>query len=103
MTVMALAGAGDNIVSSKNVHGGTFHFFKGLEKQMNIKVHFIDSDDPAKYEESINNQTKMIFIESISNPQYAVPDFDGLANVAHRHGLPLVVSSNPVLTSWKHF
>ncbi|KAJ5100225.1 homocysteine synthase CysD [Penicillium angulare] len=79
MTISALAHAGDNIVSTTNLYGGTYNQFKG--------------DDPADIAKAIDEKTKAIYVESIGNPRYNVPDFEAIAKVAHDNGIPLVVDN----------
>ncbi|GKZ27570.1 sulfhydrylase-like protein lolC1 [Aspergillus brasiliensis] len=90
MTLMALAGVGDNIVASSTVHGGTYHQFKVLAPQLGIECRFVDSNDPDEFRRRVDARTKFLFVESISNPRYTVPDFAALATVAHANGIPLV-------------
>lgn len=88
---MALAGTGDNFVSSFHVHGGTFHQFSVLAKQMGIECRFIKSEDPQAYADAVDERTKFVWIETISNPGNVIPDFEELAKVARENGLPLIV------------
>ncbi|KAK2873486.1 hypothetical protein FQN49_002323 [Arthroderma sp. PD_2] len=90
MTLMALAKVGDNIVSASTVHGGTYHQFKVLAHQLGIECRFVSTNDPEDYRAKLDSKTKFIFVESISNPKYSVPDFEALADIAHSHGIPLI-------------
>ncbi|KAK4862763.1 hypothetical protein LT330_002896 [Penicillium expansum] len=90
LTMMALAGTGDNFVSSFHVHGGTFHQFSVLAKQMGIECRFIKSEDPQAYADAVDERTKFVWIETISNPGNVIPDFEELAKVARENGLPLI-------------
>ncbi|KAK1139476.1 Homocysteine/cysteine synthase [Aspergillus melleus] len=90
MTLMALAGLGDNIVASSTVHGGTFHQFKVLAPQLGIECRFVSSNDPEDFRAQIDSRTKFLFVESISNPKYEVPDFETLAEIAHSNGIVLI-------------
>ncbi|KAM5465228.1 Homocysteine/cysteine synthase [Microsporum audouinii] len=90
MTLMALAKVGDNIVASSTVHGGTYHQFKSLAPQLGIECRFVSSNEPEDFRALLDSQTKFIFVESISNPKYTVPDFEALAEIAHSHGIPLI-------------
>jgi O-acetylhomoserine/O-acetylserine sulfhydrylase len=92
MTIAALAGAGDNIVSTSNLYGGTYNQLKVLLPRFGVKTKFIEGDNPEDFAAAIDDRTKAIYIESIGNPRYNVPDFAGLAKVAHEKGVPLVVS-----------
>ena len=93
LALTTLAGAGDNIVSSSKLYGGTYNLFKVTLPRLGIETRFTDSDDPAEFEALIDEQTKAVYIETVGNPRLNVPDFEVLAAVAHRHGVPLVVDS----------
>ncbi|KAJ8689134.1 Homocysteine/cysteine synthase [Pleurotus ostreatus] len=93
LAISALAGSGDNIVSSSFLYGGTYNQFKVTFKKFGIGVKWVTENDPAAYEAAIDENTKAIFIESIANPKYVVADIPALAEVAHKHGIPLVVDN----------
>jgi O-acetylhomoserine/O-acetylserine sulfhydrylase len=93
MTLMALAAVGDNIVSASSVHGGTYHLFKALGPQIGIECRFISDTNPASFEAKIDSKTKFIFVETVSNPKYDVPDISPLAKIAHDHGIPFIVDN----------
>jgi O-acetylhomoserine/O-acetylserine sulfhydrylase len=95
MTILALAGSGDNFVSSFHVHAGTFHQFGTLAKQMAIECRFVKSKNPADFAAAIDEKTKFVWVESISNPGDVVLDFEALSLVRHAKGLPLIVRLNP--------
>ena len=84
---------GDNFVSSAHLYGGTYNQFKVSFKRIGVEVRFADVDDPASFENRIDDKTKAIYIESIGNPKYNIPDFEAIAKVAHDHGVPLVVDN----------
>jgi hypothetical protein len=92
MVFAALAHAGDNIVSTTNLYGGTYNQLKVLLPRLGIKTKFVEGDKAADFEKAIDENTKAIYVESIGNPRYNVPDFEAIAAVAHKHGVPLVVS-----------
>lgn len=92
MTIAALAHAGDNIVSTSNLYGGTYNQFKVLFPRLGITTKFVDGDNPEELAAAIDDKTKAIFIESIGNPKYNVPDFEAIAKLAHEKGVPVVVS-----------
>ncbi|NNF68115.1 MAG: aminotransferase class I/II-fold pyridoxal phosphate-dependent enzyme, partial [Gammaproteobacteria bacterium] len=99
-TLQTLARAGENIVSVNQLYGGTYNFFAHTLPTMGIDVRFAPGDDLAALEAHIDDQTRLIFCESIGNPAGNIVDIEGLAAVAHRHGLPLVVDNTvatPVL------
>jgi len=85
--------SGDNFVSSPNLYGGTYNQFKVSFKKLGIEARFASSESVADYEKRIDENTKAIYCETISNPSYQVPDFDGLAALAKKHDLPLVVDN----------
>ncbi len=85
--------AGDNLVSSSYLYGGTYNQFKVNFKRLGINVKFADGNDPASFEKLIDEDTKALYVESISNPQFVVPDFEALAKIAHKHNIPLVVDN----------
>jgi len=85
--------AGDNFVSSPNLYGGTYNQFKVAFKRLGIEVRFTEGEDPADYEKLIDENTKAVYCETISNPRFNVPDFDGLAAVAKKHDLPFIVDN----------
>ena len=85
--------AGENIVSSSRLYGGTYNQFKVTFKRLGIDVHFVDSDDPEDFKKQFNEKTKALYVETIGNPRLDVPDIAGLAKVAHAHGIPRVVDN----------
>ncbi len=85
--------AGDNFVSSSNLYGGTYNQFKVAFKRLGIDVRFTSGEAPADYEKLIDKNTKAIYCETISNPRFNVPDFEGLAALARRHDIPLIVDN----------
>lgn len=93
MAISALAHAGDNIVSTSNLYGGTYNQFKVFLPRFGVKVKFIKGDEPADIAAAIDEKTKAVYIESIGDPRYNVPDFEGIAKVAHDAGIPLIVDN----------
>lgn len=93
MTIATIARAGDNIISSSNLYGGTYNQLKVLFPRLGVKTTFVKSDDPAEFAAAIDDKTRAIYIESIGNPRYSVADIEALAKVAHDHGLPLIVDN----------
>jgi O-acetylhomoserine/O-acetylserine sulfhydrylase len=85
--------AGDNIVSTSYLYGGTYNQFKVAFPRMGVKVKFVDGDDPAEFEKLIDAKTKALYVESIGNPRFNIPDFEALASAAHQHGIPLIVDN----------
>ncbi|KAJ5665343.1 Pyridoxal phosphate-dependent transferase major region subdomain 2 [Penicillium maclennaniae] len=93
MTISALAHAGDNIVSTSNLYGGTYNQFKVMLPRLGITTKFVNGDDPADIRDAIDEKTKLVYVETIGNPRYNVPDFEAIAQVAHEKGIPLVVDN----------
>lgn len=85
--------AGDNFVSTSFVYGGTYNQFKVQFKRLGIKVKFVNGDEPADFERAIDANTKAIYLETIGNPEFNVPDFDAIAAIAKKHDIPLVVDN----------
>lgn len=97
--IQTIAEAGDNIVSSTALYGGTYNLFAHTLPQYGIATRFADHRDPASFEPLIDERTKAIFVESIGNPQGNITDIAAVAAVAHRHGIPLIVD-NTVASPW---
>jgi O-acetylhomoserine (thiol)-lyase len=92
--------AGDEIVSGSNLYGGTFTMFNDILPQFGYRTRFVDANDPEAFAAAINDQTKALFCETLSNPACDVTDIEAVADVAHAHGLPLIVDATfttPVL------
>ncbi|MGY8827110.1 MAG: O-acetylhomoserine aminocarboxypropyltransferase/cysteine synthase family protein [Candidatus Latescibacterota bacterium] len=88
-----LCQAGDEIVSANNLYGGTYTQFNDILPQFNINTTFVDPKDPENFAKAITPKTKLIFCETVGNPALDVVDIEAIAEVAHAHGLPLVVDS----------
>lgn len=94
LSIITLAKAGDNIVSTPNLYGGTYNQFKVTLPRLGIDVKFVDEhDSPEAFDAAIDSDTKAIYLESIGNPRGNVPDFEGIAAVAQKHGIALVVDN----------
>ncbi|WP_449277859.1 bifunctional o-acetylhomoserine/o-acetylserine sulfhydrylase [Leucobacter sp. GX24907] len=92
--VLNIANAGDHIVSSASIYGGTYNLFKYSLAKLGIEVTFIeDQDDPAEWQRAVRPNTKLFFAESIANPRTKVLDIRAIADVAHENGLPLIVDN----------
>ena len=92
-SIQTIAEAGDNIVSAATLYGGTYNLFAHTLPQYGIEVRFADHRDPASFEPLIDERTKAIYCESVGNPLGNVTDFEPLAEIAHRHGVPLIVDN----------
>ncbi|MTB53393.1 O-acetylhomoserine aminocarboxypropyltransferase/cysteine synthase family protein [Lewinella sp. W8] len=93
LAINNLAQAGDNIVSSANLYGGTYNQFKVAFKRIGIEVRFAASTDPADFAKLIDENTKAIYTETLPNPSFLVPDFAGLSALAKERDLPLIVDN----------
>jgi O-acetylhomoserine (thiol)-lyase len=93
IAITNIAQAGDNIVSTSRLYGGTYNQFKVSLPRLGIDVKLIDDDDLATVKRSIDAKTKAIYVESIGNPAGNVPDFEALAALAHENGIPLIVDN----------
>ncbi|ODV77706.1 O-acetylhomoserine ami [Suhomyces tanzawaensis NRRL Y-17324] len=93
IAIAGLAHAGDNFVSTSYLYGGTYNQFKVAFKRFGIEARFVNGDDPADFEKLIDDKTKAIYLESISNPKFNVPDFEKIVKIAHDKGIPVVVDN----------
>ncbi|MPV58386.1 O-acetylhomoserine aminocarboxypropyltransferase [Burkholderia sp. HI2761] len=91
--IQTIAEAGDNIVSASSLYGGTYNLFAHTLPQYGITTRFADPRDPASFAPLIDSRTKAIFAESVGNPLGNVTDIAALAEIAHRHGIPLIVDN----------
>lgn len=101
LAILNICEAGDEIVASSSLYGGTYNLFVHTFKKMGITVHLVDGTSPEAYEAAITPKTKLIYAETIGNPKGDVLDIEAVADVAHRNGLPLMVDatfSTPALT-----
>ncbi len=85
--------AGDNFISTSYLYGGTYNQFKVQFKRIGIQVKFVDGDSPSDFEKLIDEKTKAIYLETIGNPKFNIPDFDAIAAIAKKHDIPLVVDN----------
>ena len=100
-SIINLASAGDNIVSARNLYGGTYTQFNDILPALGIQVKLVDSNDPDNFRKAIDANTRALFCESVSNPALEIADLEAIAKIAHDHGLPLIVDSTfstPYLT-----
>ena len=98
LAILNIANAGDEIVASNNLYGGTYTLFKNTMVNWGIKVNFVDTHDLDAYREAINDKTKAIYCESVGNPQLDIPDFEAIAEIAHENGIPLIVDNTSAIT-----
>ncbi|WP_443986771.1 O-acetylhomoserine aminocarboxypropyltransferase/cysteine synthase family protein [Holdemanella biformis] len=92
-TILNLAQNGDNIVSAKNIYGGSFNLFEHTLPQYGIQTTFVDIFNEKEVENAINEKTKALYIETLGNPNSDVVDIESVARIAHRHKIPLVVDN----------
>lgn len=92
-SVINLCQAGDEIVAANDLYGGTYTQFNDILPQFNIKANFVDPKDPENFAKAITPKTKMLYCETVGNPALNIADISAIADVAHAHGLPLVVDS----------
>lgn len=100
-SVINLAQAGDNIVSARNLYGGSYTQFNDILPALGITVKFVDSQVPENFARAIDGKTRALFVESVSNPALEVTDLEAIAKIAHAAGIPLIVDSTfstPYLT-----
>jgi O-acetylhomoserine (thiol)-lyase len=91
--VLTITEAGDNIVASSALYGGTYNLFAHTLPQYGIETRFADYRKPESFEPLIDSRTKAVFVESLGNPQGNITDLERIAEVAHRHGVPLIVDN----------
>lgn len=92
-TILNLAQNGDNIVSAKNIYGGSFNLFEHTLPQYGIETNFVDIFNEKEVESAINEKTKALYIETLGNPNSDVVDIESVAKIAHKHKIPLVVDN----------
>lgn len=92
-TILNLAQNGDNIVSAKNIYGGSFNLFEHTLPQYGIETNFVDIFNEEEVESAINEKTKALYIETLGNPNSDVVDVESVAKIAHKHKIPLVVDN----------
>lgn len=100
-SIINCAQAGDNIVSARNLYGGTYTQFNDILPALGITVKFVDSQDPEQFAAAIDSKTRALFCESVSNPALEITDLDAVGAIAKAHGIPLIVDSTfstPYLT-----
>ena len=93
LAISTIAQAGDNIVSTSFLYGGTYNQFKVTLPRLGINVKFVEGDDPENFRQAIDENTKALYVETIGNPQFNIPDFAILADIAHENGIPLIVDN----------
>ena len=92
-TIQALAQAGDNIVAQKTIYGGSYNLLAHTLPQFGIDTTFVDAHNLEELEAAIKDNTKAVYLETLGNPNSDIPDIDAIADIAHKHGLPVVVDN----------
>ena len=92
-TIQALAQAGDHIVAQKTIYGGSYNLLAHTLPQFGVSTSFVDAHNLAEVEGAIQENTKAIYLETLGNPNSDIPDIDAIAEIAHKHGLPLVIDN----------
>ncbi|CDD53102.1 MULTISPECIES: O-acetylhomoserine aminocarboxypropyltransferase/cysteine synthase family protein [Ruminococcus] len=91
--IQNIALAGDHVVASHNLYGGTYNLLANTLREQGITTTFVDPSDPANFEAAITDKTKLIYAETLGNPNSDVIDLEAISAVAHKHGIPLIVDS----------
>ena len=91
--ILNVAAVGDEIVAGATLYGGTFELFSETLQNLGITTRFVNPDKPEEFEAAINDKTKAVYIESLGNPAINIPDFEAIAEIAHSHGLPVIVDN----------
>lgn len=92
-TIQALAQAGDHIVAQKTIYGGTYNLLRHTLAQFGIETTFVDAHNLSELEGAIRDNTKAVYLETLGNPNSDIPDIDAISEIAHKHGLPVVVDN----------
>lgn len=92
-SILNIAGAGDEIVSSSTLYGGTYNLFSTTLPKLGVQVKFVDSSNPEHFRAAITEKTKALYAETIGNPKGDVLDIEAVAAIAHEHGIPLIVDN----------
>jgi O-acetylhomoserine (thiol)-lyase len=93
LALLMLMRSGDEFVSSSDLYGGTYTLFEHTFARFGLKANFVKQDDPVNFEKAINPKTKAIFVEALPNPRLVVPDFQAIAEIAHKHQIPFIVDN----------
>lgn len=93
LAILTLANAGDEIISTAALYGGTYTLFSQSLRRIGITTHFVQGTNPADFEKLINAKTRAIYLETIGNPKLEIPDFEGISALAKAHGIPVIVDN----------
>lgn len=97
--ILSLVEQGDRIVAGNSLFGGTYNFLKNDLTRWGIKTVFVEATDPESYQEAINDQTRLVYVETVGNPKLDIPDIRVISSIAHNAGVPLVVD-NTLMTPY---
>ena len=95
--ILTVVHAGQNFISATSLYGGTWTLFTQTLKKLGIEVRFFNSDHPEEIDKLVDENTRLVYLESVGNPKNDVPDFRAISDTAHKHGLPVIID-NTVLT-----
>lgn len=93
LAILNIAQAGQNIVSSASLYGGTYNLFHYTFPKMGIEGRFVDSSKPENFRKAIDDNTRCLYLETVGNPRCDIPDFEAIADIAHKAGIPLIVDN----------
>jgi O-acetylhomoserine (thiol)-lyase len=93
LAITNIASTGDNIISTSFLYGGTYNQFKVQFKKLGITVKFVSGDNPEYFEKQIDSKTKAIYLETVGNPEFNIPDFDAISAIADKYSIPLIVDN----------
>lgn len=93
LAITNILGQGDNFVSTSYLYGGTYNQFKVQFKRLGINARFAEGDNPKQFEKLIDEKTKALYLETIGNPRFNIPDFESIAAIAKKHDIPLIVDN----------
>ncbi len=93
LAILTIAGAGQNIVASSTLYGGTYNLFHYTLPKFGLETTFVNQSDPENFRKAINDQTRAIFIETVGNPRCDIPDFEAISQIAHEAGIPVIVDN----------
>lgn len=91
--ILNIAGTGDELVAASTLYGGTYNLFSATLPRLGIKTTFVNPDDPENFRAAINENTKALYIESLGNPAINIVDVKAVADIAHEHGIPLIIDN----------
>ncbi len=91
--IQNIAKAGDHVVAQKNIYGGSYNLLEHTLREYGINTTFVDSDDIDGFDKAVKDNTKLVFVETLGNPNSEVIDIEAVANVAHKHNIPLIVDN----------